>query len=175
MKGKIVIADYNSQWPTLFEQHKQRILQATRGLVIAIEHIGSTAVVGLAAKPVIDIMPGVKTLADADTCVEAMVGLGYTYIQKYESMMPERRFFNRNVEGEISQNVHMVVVNGEFWERHLLFRDYLRTHPDTVEAYARIKRELAPQFDDTNDYAKAKTEFITGMVAEARKWKESLS
>ena len=142
--------------------------------MIAIEHIGSTAVLGLAAKPVIDVVTGVNTLADADACVQVMTDLGYTYIQKYETMMPERRFFNRNVDVEISQNIHMVVVGAEFWERHLLFRDYLRNHPEAVQAYGQIKRELAPQFDDTNDYARAKTEFITGMVAKARQWKDGL-
>lgn len=175
MKGQIIIADYDAQWPIIFDRLQQRIMDAAQGRIIRIEHIGSTSVPNLAAKPVIDLMPGVQSLADADACVDIMIGLGYTYIQKYESMMPERRFFNRNVDGEIKQNVHLVVVGGEFWERHLLFRDYLRAHPDAAQAYADLKRDLAPQFDDTNDYAQAKTAFISAMMDTARQWKAGIS
>ena len=174
MKGKIVIADYDPQWPQLYEQAKHRILQATNGLIIAIEHIGSTAVPGLAAKPIIDIMPGVKQLANADACIEGLVRMGYTYVPIYEDALPDRRYFSLHLREHKGYHIHMVEVGGDFWKRHLLFRDYLHAHPEAAQAYAQIKRKLAPQFTDTNDYASAKTEFITGMVAKAQVWKDSL-
>jgi GrpB-like predicted nucleotidyltransferase (UPF0157 family) len=173
MKGKIEIADYDPRWPELFEAERQRILEATNGLIIAIEHIGSTSVPGLAAKPVIDIMPGLRALSDAAQCIEPIVGLGYTYVPKYEQTMPERRYFYRytDADNRHGYHIHLVEVGSEFWERHPLFRDYLRAQPGVAHAYAELKRELAPQFDDTNDYAKAKTDFIKSMEARAREWR----
>lgn len=135
-----------------------------------IEHIGSTAVPGLAAKPIIDIMVGLENFALADSLVPRVTTLGYEYVQKYEAVMPLRRYFRRDTNGARSHHLHMVAVGGEFWERHLLFRDYLRQHPDVAADYAALKRQLAArEWHDVNDYADAKTEFIRSIEERARK------
>ena len=168
-KSKIIIADYNSRWPGMFEEEKERLLHCIGQWVLDIEHIGSTAVVGLGAKPVIDIMIGVQTLKTADTyCLTPMVGLGYEYVKKYEKEMPYRRYFHKNdPRNSFGHHIHLVEKGSEFWKRHLLFRDYLRANEEAAGEYERLKRFLAPQFTDGNEYAVAKTDFIKGIEAKA--------
>jgi GrpB-like predicted nucleotidyltransferase (UPF0157 family) len=169
MAGVIVIEDYNPIWPELYEIESRRIRDTLGNLLIAIEHVGSTSVSGLAAKPRIDIMPGLRSEDDLDRTIEPMTALGFEYISKFEDEMPYRRLFSRGPSGDqIAVNIHTVAVGSEFWERHLLFRDYLRSNPDVAEEYARLKRDLAPRFTATNDYAEAKTEFIQTIEARAR-------
>jgi GrpB-like predicted nucleotidyltransferase (UPF0157 family) len=169
MSGTIVISDYNPIWPDLYAHEERRIVDALGDLLVAIEHIGSTSVPGLAAKPRIDIMPGVASEADLDRVIEPITGLGCEYIAKWEDEMPNRRLFSRETSGEqIACNIHVVVFGGEFWERHLLFRDYLRRNPDVAAEYERLKRDLAPRFTVSNEYARAKTDFITSIEARAR-------
>lgn len=134
-----------------------------------IEHIGSTSVSGLAAKPVIDIMIGLRDFSVADKLVPGIVSLGYEYVPKYEDEMPYRRFFKKYAGGTATHQIHMVQAGGEFWQRHLLFRDYLRANPDMAASYAVLKRELAKlDWDDVNDYADAKSAFIRNIEDQAR-------
>ena len=169
MSQSIVIADYDPQWSQLYEIEAQRISNALGDLLIAIEHVGSTSVPGLAAKPRIDFMPGVASEEDLDRTIAPMTALGFQYISKYEDEMPYRRLFARDATPDlIAVNIHTVAVGSEFWERHLLFRDYLRANPDIADQYARLKRVLAPKFTVTNDYADAKTEFIRSVEERAR-------
>jgi GrpB-like predicted nucleotidyltransferase (UPF0157 family) len=169
MASGIIIVDYDATWPELYRIEKERIHGALGKLLVRIEHIGSTSVAGLAAKPRIDIMPGLASDEHLDLTIEPMVGLGFRYIPDYEDEMPYRRLFSRDAsDGHIACNIHTVAVGGEFWERHLLFRNYLRLHPEVAAEYARLKRDLAPKFTVTNDYADAKTEFIQSIERRAR-------
>jgi len=138
---------------------------------IVIEHIGSTSVPGLAAKPVIDIMIGVPSLAMADKqCIEPIKGLGYTYVPEYEKMAPERRYFRKkNAEDVATHHIHLVEMNSSFWKRHIRFRNYLRAHPEAVQEYGDLKKNLATKFIDTNEYANAKSEFVKRIEALAVK------
>src|SRR5919199_1927127 len=150
MTDPIILAPYNSEWPLLYEQHKQRILEAIGHITAGIEHVGSTSVPGLAAKPTIDILVGVRTDEDLDRSVAPMQAFGYEYLAKYEDRMPYRRLFHLRLDGATPAhrvNVHLVTHGHEFWERHLLFRDYLRAHPDTTAEYELLKRQLATRFD----------------------------
>ena len=174
--GTIVVVRYDPQWPDMFVEERARLLNVVGDWVIGVEHIGSTSVPGLAAKPVIDILVGVRALADADAQLHSSRSavLGYEYIQAFETVMPFRRYFRRLTdELKHSHHIHLVEQESEFWERHLLFRDYLRAHPEQAREYEQLKRRLAPQFSDVNDYAEAKTEFIRAAEARARDWRPS--
>jgi GrpB-like predicted nucleotidyltransferase (UPF0157 family) len=176
MTDHIIIEAYNPEWPLLYEEHKERILGAIGHITSGIEHVGSTSVPGLAAKPTIDILVGVHTDEDVDRSVAPMQALGYEYLAKYEDRMPYRRLFHLRPTGASHRvNVHLVRHGHEFWERHLLFRDYLRAHPETTAEYERLKRELTTQFDreHTNDYAEAKTPFIRAVEERARRERET--
>ncbi len=162
----IEVVDYDPEWPRRFEGAAARLRAAAPALIVAVEHIGSTAVPGLAAKPIVDLMPAVAAghPADLDRCVAPIVALGYEYIQKYEDEMPYRRFFRLRRAGR-QHNVHLVELGGEFWARHLAFRDILRTHPQVAAQYAALKRSLALRCDDVGDYTDAKTGFIEATLA----------
>ena len=169
--SKIVIVDYDPKWPAWFEEEKNRLFQRMGRWVTDIEHIGSTAVPGLGAKPVIDMMIGVSSLPEADAyCLAPIASLGYEYFKKYEDQMPYRRYFCKNQsENILEHHIHLVEKGGEFWERHLAFRDYLRANTETARDYEQLKRVLAPQFTDRNEYAAAKTDFIKNIEAKALK------
>jgi GrpB-like predicted nucleotidyltransferase (UPF0157 family) len=167
----IAIVDYDPRWPGLYLDERARILAVIGPRVAAIEHVGSTSVPGLAAKPVIDIMVGVSTLADADACIEPIERLGYVYVPEYEDEIPDRRYFKKLLgDGRHTHHVHVVEVASPFWDDHLLFRDYLRAHPETAWDYEQVKRALAPHFASDNDYSLAKTDFITQVLERARLW-----
>lgn len=164
----IVIANYNPQWPLLYQEEKSRIQSAIAQAVVAIEHVGSTAVPGLGAKPIIDIMVAVRSLADAEACIEPLQSIGYEYVPEYEVFIPERRYFRKWVQGERTHQVHMVERTSEFWHRHLLFRDYLRTQSDVAQEYYQLKKELSAKYgSDLGAYTDAKTPFIESVVARA--------
>lgn len=166
----IVIAEPDPRWGPAFEEEKTRLAAACGPLLEAAEHIGSTSVPGLAAKPIIDILAGVRSIADADRCVPLLQGLGYTYVPEYENVMPFRRYFKKlRPDGSHSHHVHMVEITHSFWADHLLFRDYLRHHPRAAAAYAELKRSLARVHTDMNSYAESKTEFIQAALAAARR------
>jgi GrpB-like predicted nucleotidyltransferase (UPF0157 family) len=169
MTAPVVIVDYDPQWPIRYQEEKGRILEAIGRVIVAIEHIGSTAVPGLGAKPIIDIMVAVSHLADAEECIEPLQGMGYEYAPKLEVSMPQRRYFDKGPPGGRTHHLHMVELASEFWQRHLLFRDFLRDHPQVAREYDQLKRELAARYgSDRVGYTEAKTPFIRSVEARAR-------
>lgn len=175
----ITIVPYDPQWVAEYA-HEARQITAHLGTYIqCVEHIGSTAVPGLSAKPIIDIMIGVESLTIADTnCIKPIVAMGYSYIKEYEDVMPFRRYFRKLSNDAIetrghTHHIHLVETGSNFWREHLLFRDYLRAHPADRDAYATLKHALATQFDASNDYTQAKTGFIETIKAKARGWRKA--
>jgi len=157
---KITLTDYAPDWPQRFEAEKTLLRQHISQPAV-IEHIGSTAIPGLCAKPIIDILIGVASLARINEAVPQIEALGYEYISAYEDQMPYRRFFRKWNNGIRTHHIHMVEEKSTFWNRHLSFRDYLRAHHDIAAQYGELKRALAEkEWDDMNDYADAKTAFI---------------
>jgi GrpB-like predicted nucleotidyltransferase (UPF0157 family) len=164
---KVEIVDYNPAWPAFYEREKNLILNACGDKVYSIEHIGSTSVPGLGAKPIIDILLGVKVIEDADEIIPSMQSLGYTYKSDFENVMPYRRYFSK----PDSYHVHTVEITGEFWKRHLLFRDYLRTHDNVRDDYYKLKTGLAVRdWNDRNDYAYAKTDYVMDIENKAHEY-----
>lgn len=166
---KVSVVEYRPQWQRMFEEEKH-LLQAILGEASAkIEHIGSTAVVGLAAKPIIDIMIGLPDFSAADRLISRIEIRGYEYIKKYEDEMPFRRYFAKDLNEIRTHQIHMVEIDSEFWERHLLFRNYLRQNPVAANKYASLKKQLAErEWVDVNEYADAKTEFIKSIESKAK-------
>lgn len=160
------IAEYDPRWASMFEEARREIVGRCGAAVVAVEHIGSTSVAGLAAKPVIDIMAAVESLGDAQALVGPLAAIGFEYVPKNE--FPGRRFFRRGRRGAGTHHLHVVERGGRQWRRHLLFRDYLRAHPETAAEYGRLKRELAALHGpDRGAYTDAKTPFIESVVERA--------
>ena len=170
MRQPVIIVDYDSKWPRIFEAEKLNILGVTAGLVIAVEHIGSTSVPGLGAKPIVDIMAGVHTLDEGRQTIGPLTTqLGYEYAPEFEVDMPDRLYFHKHPPVGDQFHLHMVETTGEFWERHLLFRDYLRAHPETAQDYEQLKRRLAEEFRTNREaYTDAKSDFIQSIETKAR-------
>lgn len=159
-RQQIVVQDYDPRWPEIYEQDRTAIARALGPMVQAIEHVGSTAVPGLAAKPIIDIIVGVSA-GDLDRVIEPLTGIGYEYGPDWEISMPRRRYFRRLApDGSHTEHLHVVPYGGEFWTRHLRFRDYLRAHPDAAREYGELKKRLAQEHQGSIDYTFAKTDFI---------------
>ena len=134
--GPVIVIPYNARWPRLFEEEKGLILRQIGPQVLAIEHVGSTAVPGLASKPTLDILVGVRRLEDAKACVGPLADVGYEYVPEYEAEIPDRRYFHKGPAVARTHHLHMVEFGGAFWTRNLLFRDWLRTHPEDARRYA---------------------------------------
>jgi GrpB-like predicted nucleotidyltransferase (UPF0157 family) len=164
----IVIEEYDPHWVDLYSEEKERILAVIAKYCAVIEHIGSTAVPGLAAKPVIDILIGVRHLQDAPLFIPPLVELGYEYIPNYEIELPERRYLHKIVDGQDTHHLHIVEPSTLFFRTHLAFRDYLRSHPDTAREYAVLKRSLALKYaSDRSTYTDAKAPFIEEVLKKA--------
>ena len=165
----IIIVGYNPRWPARYEEEKELILGLIGHQVVVIEHVGSTAVPGLGAKPIIDIMVAVSRLADAEECIAPLPGIGYEYVPPSEVGIPERRYFRKGSAEARTHHIHMVERTSDFWERTLLFRDFLRAHPELAQQYYQLKKELAAKYcSDREGYTEAKTPFIECVIARAR-------
>jgi GrpB-like predicted nucleotidyltransferase (UPF0157 family) len=179
----IVIADYDPSWPQMFIDERALIHETVgRELFVRIEHVGSTAVPGLAAKPIIDMMPGVRSLNDVTPDVIApLERIGWEYVPEYERAnavdegMPDRRYFRKDRNGERAYHMHLVEHGSEFWVKHLRFRNYLRYFPEDRDAYGKLKREIAADYNAKMDatwastelnlhYTENKTEFVEGVL-----------
>jgi GrpB-like predicted nucleotidyltransferase (UPF0157 family) len=162
------IDDYDPRWAAMFEEARAEIVGRCGALVVGVEHIGSTSVPGLAAKPIIDIMAAVESLDDAQALVEPLAALGFEYVPKTD--FPGRRFFRRGLRGAGTHHLHVVERGSWEWRRHLLFRDHLRAHPERAAEYERLKRGLAAAHGpDRGAYTDAKTPFIESVVKRAQK------
>ncbi len=165
-----VIVEYDPRWPAFFEEERARLLATSGTLLAAIEHVGSTAVPGLAANPIIDILGGVRDLGEVTRYVTDLARIGYEYVPQYEVFIPERRYFRKPRTGQSprTHHLHIVELTSTFWRRHLLFRDYLRTHPVALREYADLKQRLAAEYgDDGRGYTDAKGPFIESIVGRA--------
>jgi len=170
VRRPVIIVDYDPRWPTIYSKEKDRILSVVGNKVAAIEHVGSPAISGLGAKPIIDIMVAVRQLSDAKECIEPLRSIGYEYVPEYEKELPERRYFRKGPEGVRNKHfhLHMVQHGGDFWKRHLMFRGYLRCHPEVAQQYCELKRKLAEKHAlDREAYTDAKTPFIESILTQA--------
>lgn len=165
----ILLVDYDPAWPQRFEEEKARVLAAIGEYASAVEHAGSTAVPGLGAKPIIDLLVGLHHFSAADNCVEPLKRLGYGF--RGEAGVPQRYFFRKpdvDSTADRTHHLHLVEQDSPNWKRMLRFRDYLRAHPEEVQAYYALKQELAARFESTTlGYAEAKSEFVTSILAKA--------
>jgi GrpB-like predicted nucleotidyltransferase (UPF0157 family) len=166
---EVIVVEYDERWPALFEEERARILALISPWVERIEHIGSTSVPGLGAKPIIDIMVGLRSLDDARECIPRLESIGYEYIPKHEASLPERRYFHKGgTRRARTHHLHMVETTSCFWQRHLLFRDRLRADPALARRYYELKTELAARFPfDRDAYTSAKAPFIEELLSKS--------
>ncbi|HYC38619.1 MAG TPA: GrpB family protein [Usitatibacter sp.] len=161
---EVVLTPYSPLWPAVFDIEQRRLLEIFNDSVV-VEHIGSTAVPGLGAKPVIDVMLGSPDLAVVEGRIPTLEADGWRYVPEFERAMPERRYFTKLDQPPGKFHLHAVVLGGLFWQRHLAFRDALRADPRLAQRYWRVKQHLAARFpDDRAAYTEAKGDFIRAVL-----------
>lgn len=163
----VEIVDYDPEWPARYTIWEARLAEALGDVAARIEHVGSTAVPGLAAKPIVDIEVSVEDLEHEQAYVPAIESLGVA-LRSRDAL---HRYFRPAPGRPRDVQVHVCPV-GSDWERdHLLFRDYLRAHDDARDAYAVLKRRLAAESPrDRLAYTEGKSAFVTETLAAARLW-----
>ncbi len=163
---EVIIEEYNPRWPLLFNEESAKIFQVLgQDPIIRMEHVGSTSVLGLAAKPIIDIFVQVPSLDEAKQfAVRPLEKLGYAYW--FDNPDPERMLFVKGLPPNGPRTHHIHVVESEsILQKHLLFRDYLRQHPDEALRYVQLKRHLAEEFlTDRETYTSGKTEYVQSIL-----------
>ena len=162
MSDEIEIVDYDPRWTQKFALESARIRQILTEPLLEIEHHGSTAVPGLAAKPVIDMLVAVDSMARAARYAAVLIEYGYEAPDaRYRELWPERIVLIRREHGVRTCHVHLMLRGHPVWRRLLAFRDYLRGHPDVAAEYAALKRSLAGAHnDDRRACMSARGEFI---------------
>ena len=170
MNEQLQILAYDPRWAVEFEAERDRIAHVIGDLATSIEHNGSTAVPGLAAKPIIDIQISVKQLRPIARYAEPLATLGYLHVTHVDDTFCP--FFHRPREWPHTHHVHVVEAGGQEERRTLAFRDFLREHSDIAREYAALKHRLAAVSDATSAdsreaYANAKSEFIERVVQTA--------
>lgn len=171
MAQHIIVTDYNPLWPKLFEAEAAKIREILGDNCLELHHIGSTSVKGLAAKPIIDIMPVVKDIEAVDRQAAAFGVAGYEYMGEFG--IPGRRYLRKGGD-ERTCHVHIFGEKSRAdIERHLAVRDYLRSHEEAAAAYGALKRGLALQYPwDNEGYCDGKDGFVKELEARALEWKQ---
>jgi GrpB-like predicted nucleotidyltransferase (UPF0157 family) len=168
---KVRVVQHDPGWSAAFMAEADRIRLALRDVVVAIHHIGSTAIAGIFSKPIIDILLEVDDLQTLDSHSSALTELRYE--AKGEFGIPGRRYFRKDsVTGERAHQIHAFQRGSPALERHLAFRDYLIAHPSVAQSYSLLKQRLAASHpDDIEAYMNGKDLFIKEHEAKAIVWK----
>jgi GrpB-like predicted nucleotidyltransferase (UPF0157 family) len=172
----IILAPYDHGWPALFQEERKRLQAAIGAWVVDIQHVGSTSIPGIAAKPIIDIAVHLGSLADALYCITPLVELGYECLGEFG--IPGRIYFRKLTDNPLpgqahggagrTHQIHMYETGHDQYEKQIIFRDYLRAHPEAAQEYEGLKRELAARYSNIEGYAEAKSDFVARILGLAR-------
>lgn len=169
--GTVKLSRYTSRWRSRFRSEQRRLHRYTEGSTYFLEHIGSTAIQGLDAKPIIDITMMIPSLRRLTLWIKRLKAAGYTY--KGEYGLPGRHFFTRG--NPVTHHLHLVAKGSDHWTRWILFRDYLRAHPDEAQKYNKLKKALARKYRHNRDaYTQAKTPLINALLVKASRDQENI-
>jgi GrpB-like predicted nucleotidyltransferase (UPF0157 family) len=166
----VTIVDYQVRWAQQFCTWRERLVESLGGVATRIDHIGSTSVAGLAAKPIVDIQMSVEDLSAPETFTPGCIAAGFELYSRDEA----HYFFHLPPPSPRTVQLHVCKAGGSFEEEHLLFRDFLRSHPGQRDAYAELKRSAAQRWgDDRIGYTYAKNGFIMDLSERATEWAQA--
>ena len=156
-RGKLCLSPYRNEWPALFDSEKKILLSAIGNHVIDIQHVGSTSIPGMRAKPILDLGIAVDEFENARTCIEPLTDIGYSF--RGEHGIPRRHYFTKG--DPTTHHIHMVEEYSDEWTKLIRFRDLLRADPKTAEDYRSLKLDLWERLSgDRKAYQAAKAAFI---------------
>jgi GrpB-like predicted nucleotidyltransferase (UPF0157 family) len=160
--GEVRLLDAHNAWADAFQLEKVRIIDAVGAHILEIQHVGSTAIPGVPAKPVLDILVGVEDFDEASVCVAPLENIGYCY--RHEYGIPRRHYF---VKGDPrTHHLHMVERGSDHWTLTMAFRDFLNRDSESARAYAEAKRSLAATYSsDRGAYQREKDKVVERLLA----------
>lgn len=167
-RGQVKLEPHTRRWATQYLS-EEKVLKACLNPTdfVAIQHVGSTAIKGISAKPIVDMVLGVKSLEDAKELVPQLESCGYEY--KSEDTVPNRLFFAKGEDLNCTFYLHIAEVESDYYKDKLLFRDYLNKNLDKAKQYDNLKRKLAVKHaEDRSSYTEAKTDFITDTIKQIK-------
>jgi GrpB-like predicted nucleotidyltransferase (UPF0157 family) len=165
-KRRVEVVFYNSNWKEMYKKESEKIKSILDDIIIDIHHIGSTAIPGIKAKPVIDILVEVKDIEEVDQYNHKMEELGYEAMGEYG--IPKRRFFRKG-ENNRTHHIHIFQAGNEEIKRHINFKEYLIAHPDKAREYSKLKEKLANKYTyDVENYSNCKSDFIKEIDRKAK-------
>ncbi|OJW55270.1 MAG: hypothetical protein BGO67_11495 [Alphaproteobacteria bacterium 41-28] len=169
-REKIDLVPYTPEWEIIYNTEARLLSKALGDTLQEIHHIGSTAIPGIVAKPIVDILPIVKDIRAVDLLTPALEALGYE--ARGEFGMPGRRFFVKRQNGKRTFNVHIFETGHPDIERHIRFRDYLRNNLDDADSYSTLKKDLVKESpDDIERYCWGKEDFVKAIELKAFLWR----
>ena len=196
---KIDIEKYNPNWIIQYKHIRNQLLSILNRFNPIIEHIGSTSIPSLSAKPIIDIAVGIINISELNKTIIPMINNQYLYYEIYNKQMPKRRFFvglkdkkdhtkfqsiysnndnipHNNLQKYKLSHIHIWQYNSDDWIRHIAFRDYLIEHPNDMSQYEELKRILSEkEWVDGNEYNDAKNDFIKNLELKAILWYQDIN
>ena len=165
----VQIVEYDLEWPALADAEMRAIQEALGDIAVRVEHVGSTAVPGLAAKPILDLQLSVEAIEPRDRYTESLERLGYLSVPAPES--PDYRLFAKPAERPRTHHLHVCAAGSEHELRHIAMRDFLRAHPDEAARYEALKRDVAARHpQDRLAYIDGKDAFVTALERRAVAW-----
>jgi len=166
-RGLVKLEPYNDKWSKLFDEERELLFSRLKELIIAIEHVGSTSIEGLFAKPIIDIAIGVSSLDVIIKLKEKVKALGYVEVPV---SIDGKHVFARYNEKKITHFLHVMIYNQNLWIDQISFRDYLRSDLDAKIEYIKLKEKLANKYsNDVVSYTNEKKEFVDNILKKAKK------
>lgn len=168
VKGELKLVEYNPLWAKLFAKEKQNLLKLVGDFVIDIQHVGSTSIVGLAAKPVIDIAVGVSDLKNARKCIQPLENTKL-YVYKGINGVPGRELFAKYDSDKGTHHIHFEKIHEINWQNHIIFRDYLINNDNIKKEYQDLKYDLFRRGISRTEYTESKADFILKVINIAKK------
>ncbi len=167
-KRRVGVVSYNPNWKKMYKEESEKIKNILNDIIVDIHHIGSTAIPGIKAKPVIDILVEVKNIKAVDQYNNKMEELRYEVMGEHG--IPKRRFFRKG-GNKRTHHIHIFQAGNEEIERHINFKEYLITHPDKGREYSKLKEKLVNKYAyDVENYTNGKSDFIKEIDKKAKLW-----
>lgn len=164
-RGTVELVPYQKEWPELYEREAERLAEIAGDRFVDFEHIGSTAIEGICAKPIVDILAVVDDLDEAESLVSLLTEYGYEY---RPGEVEERLFFAKGPRTNRTIYLSVTEIESGFYQEKIIFRDYLRENPETAEKYASLKKRLAEKYpNDRERYTAEKGDFIQSILSQA--------
>ena len=167
-KDKVSLVSHSSNWHTEFEQEKEKLQTILGNIALAIEHIGSTSIPGLSAKPILDIAVAVENIEALKSVIPILTEAEYDILDSIETK--GEVLARKGTPDNRTHYIHVEIFGDTYWNDHIMFRDFLLKHKEYIEEYERLKKDLAKQYsDDRKKYTAAKNEFIQNVLKLAQK------